>query len=570
MDLKKARDSARKELNELYTDGFRVLEILRCPANAVDRGLRQSEMGLWKAKVINALNGVFPTVAESHTFRNAPLRSLPHPRVHLNWMVDMEYEQLGLLDALQQIIRDDLSAYNEPSPVSPDEGAPIGRATLSSTLALAGEAMTSYDQSDHTKRIFLNAFRAASSAYAGDIQVRGGWRELFDSDAWFLAVLHNGVKKRLEVSHEYLSDRRTEQEITQHAKEALERLMQPTVAFVTVYTSGLQAHDESGNRTEEAKPFPTLTREPQRNVITHSYHSPSIQSTDAHVETSAVVQQHPTAFISYAWEGEDHKSWVRQLASQLRDHGVDVELDQWAAAPGDQLPEFMERAIRANTFVLIICTPAYKDKSDERKGGVGYEGDIMTAEVFTRRNHRKFIPILRRGEWREAAPSWLSGSYYVDLRGEQDSEAQYKDLLNTLHGRRMEAPPLGAPPPPGPVSPRTAIQGNGVNIGQAHPTDPQRAQAGLKCLVELRDQGKSLANSIGYESGDELEDWSQEVRECLCELFGATSGQVRRFDACARSANSHDEWVSVKPLEMFDRISILNGCMAPLRLASKL
>ena len=87
----------------------------------------------------------------------------------------------------------------------------------------------------------------------------------------------------------------------------------------------------------------------------------------------------PSAFISYSWDSDEHKKWVRELAIQLRAQGIDVILDQWHTAPGDQLPAFMERAIRENDFVLIVCTPKYKDKSDSRSGGVGYEGDIMTA-----------------------------------------------------------------------------------------------------------------------------------------------------------------------------------------------
>jgi len=44
---------------------------------------------------------------------------------------------------------------------------------------------------------------------------------------------------------------------------------------------------------------------------------------------------------------------------------------------------------------------------------VGYEGDIMTAEVFTGVAREKFIPVLRRGSWEDASPSWLRGSYTV-------------------------------------------------------------------------------------------------------------------------------------------------------------
>src|SRR5450755_4013835 len=98
------------------------------------------------------------------------------------------------------------------------------------------------------------------------------------------------------------------------------------------------------------------------------------------------MSTHPTAFVSYSWDDDFHKKWVAQLASRLRTDGVDVRLDQWHAVPGDQLPHFMEREIRDNNYVIVVCTQHYKKKSDSRSGGVGYEGDIMTAEVFTKKN----------------------------------------------------------------------------------------------------------------------------------------------------------------------------------------
>jgi hypothetical protein len=174
----------------------------------------------------------------------------------------------------------------------------------------------------------------------------------------------------------------------------------------------------------------------------------------------------PRAFVSYAWEDDEHKDWVRRLAARLRCDGVDVLLDRWEAVPGDQLPQFMERAVRDADYVLIVCTPRYKQKSDGRVGGVGYEGDIMTGEALVNRDPRKFIPILRKGSWKEAAPSWLVGKYYVDLRGDPYSVEHYQDLLTTFHGQRAQAPPLGpapqwsiaggqpaTPPAPAPSSP---------------------------------------------------------------------------------------------------------------------
>lgn len=150
-------------------------------------------------------------------------------------------------------------------------------------------------------------------------------------------------------------------------------------------------------------------------------------------------------FISYAWD--HNRDWVLGLAERLRNDGIDIVLDQWETVPGDMLPKFMESAVRESDYVLVVCTPSYKRKSDERSGGVGYEGDTMTAEVFALDKRAKFIPLLREGDWRAASPSWLLGAYYLDMRGAPYSSATYGELLDLLLGRRKKAPGLGTPRP---------------------------------------------------------------------------------------------------------------------------
>ncbi len=151
----------------------------------------------------------------------------------------------------------------------------------------------------------------------------------------------------------------------------------------------------------------------------------------------------PKAFISYAWESDEVKDWVKKLATDLRNDGIDAKLDRWEVVPGDQMPHFMEKSVRENDYVLIICTPKYKSKSENRVGGVGYEGDIMTAEVLQTSNHRKFIPILISGSKETSIPSWLQGKYYVDLSNQSHYANNYSDLTTTLLNTRESAPDLG-------------------------------------------------------------------------------------------------------------------------------
>src|SRR5690606_21490777 len=101
----------------------------------------------------------------------------------------------------------------------------------------------------------------------------------------------------------------------------------------------------------------------------------------------------------------------------------------------------------------------YKERSDERVGGAGYEGDIITGEILSRRNlpadqrvkmNRKFITVLRDGEWATSAPSSMVGKYGIDLSGDPYDNEQFNDLLLTLHGQRRQPPPIGTSPFPKP------------------------------------------------------------------------------------------------------------------------
>ena len=155
----------------------------------------------------------------------------------------------------------------------------------------------------------------------------------------------------------------------------------------------------------------------------------------------------PTAFISYSWESDAHKAWVRQLAEKLRSQGVKVILDQWELTPGGDRAHFMESNIVASDFVIIICTPTYAIKGNKRDGGVGYEAMIITSQLARRILQDKFIPVLRSGNFDDSAvPVWLQSKIGVDLRGDPYDPKQYDILLRAVHRANEVAPPIGPKP----------------------------------------------------------------------------------------------------------------------------
>jgi hypothetical protein len=154
----------------------------------------------------------------------------------------------------------------------------------------------------------------------------------------------------------------------------------------------------------------------------------------------------PQAFLSYAWESDQHKIWVQKFAERLYGDGVETILDYWGLPPGSDRPVFMERSIEQCRFVIVICTPTYAQKANSREGGVGYESMVLTAELAKKIDSRKIIPVLRSGDWSSSLPAYLQTKHGVNLRGDPYDEGEYEQLIRTLHGEPVRHPPLGPKP----------------------------------------------------------------------------------------------------------------------------
>ena len=150
----------------------------------------------------------------------------------------------------------------------------------------------------------------------------------------------------------------------------------------------------------------------------------------------------PRVFVSYSWEDEEHIEWTKRLANYLMENGVDTHIDQYDLELGDRLPQFMEQEITRANYVLIICTPNYKEKADNRESGVGYEGHIIAGELFQKQNERKFIPIIRKGEIEECFPTYLLGKLGINFKDDNKFEEKLQELLATIYGRKSK-PKLG-------------------------------------------------------------------------------------------------------------------------------
>src|SRR6516165_10672158 len=90
----------------------------------------------------------------------------------------------------------------------------------------------------------------------------------------------------------------------------------------------------------------------------------------------------PKCAISYTYDNDQHKSWAANLALDLMGLGIDLVFDQMHLRLGADMIHFMESLVRDSDFVLMVLTDNYKHKVDARAGGAGYEGSIISAELY--------------------------------------------------------------------------------------------------------------------------------------------------------------------------------------------
>jgi hypothetical protein len=137
-------------------------------------------------------------------------------------------------------------------------------------------------------------------------------------------------------------------------------------------------------------------------------------------------------FFSYSHDSQKHKEWVLSLAKDLNEKGFESILDQTHLKPGTDILHFAESAVGSSNYVLMICTPNYANKANNRIHGVGWEISMITSEIFNEKGvNGKFIAILKDGNPDVSIPKFMKTKLYVDLRDDKFPNA-WNDLINHM------------------------------------------------------------------------------------------------------------------------------------------
>jgi hypothetical protein len=157
--------------------------------------------------------------------------------------------------------------------------------------------------------------------------------------------------------------------------------------------------------------------------------------------TQTMVDTNKTnVFISYSWDSPEHQAWVVGLADIINSHGGNAIVDRRLKF-GGHLRLFMEHNIKAADVVLMILSPNYKEKAEGLKGGVGYEYNIITKQLFnTIHTNEKYIGVLRDGDHVSSVPDFIEDFKYVDLRPGKDYDIHLQDLLAQILKAPLKQP----------------------------------------------------------------------------------------------------------------------------------
>lgn len=168
-----------------------------------------------------------------------------------------------------------------------------------------------------------------------------------------------------------------------------------------------------------------------------------------------MVKSRPLVFISYSRDSEIHINWVLEFAALLQKvGGIKVIIDQIDYTRKASINTFILKSIYACDYVLIICTPSYKNKAEALTGDtyVGVEAIINLGLFY--KNPEKFIPINREKlpDGSSSVPSFLNDFVYYDFTDSQDQQKSFNDLINEIWGAKEYAlPEISSPPDLTPV-----------------------------------------------------------------------------------------------------------------------
>ncbi|WP_272682237.1 SEFIR domain-containing protein [Providencia sp. PROV120] len=153
----------------------------------------------------------------------------------------------------------------------------------------------------------------------------------------------------------------------------------------------------------------------------------------------------PKLFISYSWSNPDHEQFVLNLATELRESGVEAILDKWDLKEGHDAIAFMEKMVTDPEIqkVIIISDKMYAEKANGRAGGVGTETQIISSEVYQQQEQSKFVAIVTEKDSSGKAylPVYYKSRMYIDFSEQDNYNEGFEQLLRWIYNKPLFVKP---------------------------------------------------------------------------------------------------------------------------------
>lgn len=151
--------------------------------------------------------------------------------------------------------------------------------------------------------------------------------------------------------------------------------------------------------------------------------------------------ENPKVFISYSWSSPQHEQCVINIATELRQSGVDVILDKWDLREGYDTIAFMEKMVTEPEIkkVIIVSVRIYAEKADSRKGGVGNETQIISKEIYHKVEQDKFVVVIAEKDehGKPYLPTYYKSRIYIDLSEPDSYTENFERLLRWIYDKPL-------------------------------------------------------------------------------------------------------------------------------------
>lgn len=153
----------------------------------------------------------------------------------------------------------------------------------------------------------------------------------------------------------------------------------------------------------------------------------------------------PKLFISYSWSSPAHEQNVIQLATELRESGIDVILDKWDLKEGHDAIAFMEQMVNNPDIkkVAILTDKTYAEKADGRDGGVGTETQIISTEVYSKQDQDKFVAVImeKDNDGNPYVPTYYKSRIHIDLCDGSKYNENFEKLVRWVFNKPLNVKP---------------------------------------------------------------------------------------------------------------------------------